>query len=214
MDQLEYLRAIGCLMYAMMSTRLDIAYVVGRLSRFTSNPSRQRWKEITRVFKYLKGTMKYGLSYVGYPSVLEAYSDASWINHVEVSSFTSRWVLAAGGKEGEWLRNLIHKIPIWPKLKAPISIHCDSAATLAKAYSQIYNGKSRHLGVGHSMIRELITNGMISIEFVRSQHNLADHLMKGLARDLVIKCDTKRTTYVNMKFCLFKKLGIGFPYVH
>nr|GEV06252.1 zinc finger, CCHC-type [Tanacetum cinerariifolium] len=32
-DQLEYSRAIGCLMYAMTSTRPDIAYVVGRLSR-------------------------------------------------------------------------------------------------------------------------------------------------------------------------------------
>ncbi|GJS37787.1 hypothetical protein Tco_0536169 [Tanacetum coccineum] len=61
------------------------------------------------------------------------------------------------------------------------------AATLAKAYSQMYNGKSRHLGVRHSMIRELITNGVISIEFVRSQQNLANYLTKGLARDLVIK---------------------------
>nr|GEV80872.1 hypothetical protein [Tanacetum cinerariifolium] len=34
-DQLEYSRAIGCLMYAMTSTRPDIAYAVGRLSRFT-----------------------------------------------------------------------------------------------------------------------------------------------------------------------------------
>ncbi|GJZ86964.1 hypothetical protein Tco_0658574 [Tanacetum coccineum] len=40
-DQLEYSRAIGCLIYAMISTRTDIAYVVGRLSIFTSNPSRQ-----------------------------------------------------------------------------------------------------------------------------------------------------------------------------
>ncbi|GJZ21313.1 zinc finger, CCHC-type containing protein [Tanacetum coccineum] len=43
MDQLEYSRAIGCFMYAMTSTRPDIAYAVGRLSRFTSNPSRQHW---------------------------------------------------------------------------------------------------------------------------------------------------------------------------
>ncbi|GKF71737.1 hypothetical protein Tco_0207851, partial [Tanacetum coccineum] len=60
-------------------------------------------------------------------------------------------------------------------------------ATLAKAYSQIYNGKSRYLGVRHNMIREMITNGVVSIEFVMSRQNLADHLMKGLARDLVIK---------------------------
>ncbi|GJV21831.1 zinc finger, CCHC-type containing protein [Tanacetum coccineum] len=108
-DQLKYSRAIGCLMYAMTSTRPDIAYAV------------------------------------------EAYSDASWINHVEDSSSTSGWVfllgrgaiswaskkqtcitgstmesefvaLAAAGKEAEWLRNLIHEIPIWPKPIAPISI--------------------------------------------------------------------------------------------
>ncbi|GJS15701.1 zinc finger, CCHC-type containing protein [Tanacetum coccineum] len=237
-DQLEYSRAIGCLMYVMTSTRPDIAYAVGRLSRFTSNPSRQHGQAITRVFKYLKGIMNYGLSYMGYPSVLNGYSDASWINHVEDSSSTSGWVfllgggaiswaskkqtcitsstmesefiaLAAAGKEAEWLRNLIHEIPIWPKLIAPISIRCDSAPTMAKAYSQIYNGKSRHLSVRHSMIKELIMNYVISIEFVQSQKNLADHLTKGLARDLVNKCKTKRITYVNMKFFRFKNLDLA-----
>ncbi|GJS93146.1 hypothetical protein Tco_0800114 [Tanacetum coccineum] len=62
-----------------------------------------------------------------------------------------------------------------------------SAATLTKAYRQMYNGKSRHLGVRHNIIRELITNRVVSIEFVRSQRNLADHLTKGLAIDLVLK---------------------------
>nr|GEU30098.1 zinc finger, CCHC-type [Tanacetum cinerariifolium] len=102
LDQLEYSRAIGCLMYAMTSTRPDIAYAIGRLSRFTSNPSRQHWHVITRVFKYLKGTMNYGLSYVGYPSVSEAYSDASWINHVEYSCSTSGWVFLLRGDAISW----------------------------------------------------------------------------------------------------------------
>ncbi|GKD97658.1 hypothetical protein Tco_1381555 [Tanacetum coccineum] len=95
--------------------------------------------------------------------------------------------LVVAGKEVEWLKNLLLKIPLWVKPMAPISIRYDSAATLAKAYNQMYNGKSRHLGVIHSMIRELITNGVVSIEFVRSQQNLVDHLTKVLARDLVIK---------------------------
>nr|GEU59191.1 zinc finger, CCHC-type [Tanacetum cinerariifolium] len=95
--------------------------------------------------------------------------------------------LAAGGKEAKWLKNLLLEIPLWVKPMAPIFIPCDSVATLAKAYSQIYNRKSRHLGVRHSMIRELIINAVISIEFVRSQQNLVDHLKKGLARDFVIK---------------------------
>nr|GEZ85355.1 zinc finger, CCHC-type [Tanacetum cinerariifolium] len=97
--------------------------------------------------------------------------------------------LATTGKEAEWLRNLILEIPLWSKPITPSSILCDSAATLTKAYSQMYNGKSRHLGVRHSVIRKLIMNEIVSIEFVRSQQNLADHLMKGLARDWVLKFD-------------------------
>ncbi|CAM8986844.1 unnamed protein product [Rhodiola kirilowii] len=215
-SQLGYSQVIGCLMYAMTSTRPDIAYAVGKLSRYTSNPSTHHWEAIRRVLKYLKGTMNYGLVYAGFPSVLEGYSDASWITNLEDHSSTSGWVflleggaiswaskkqtcitsstmesefiaLAAAGKEAEWLRNLVPEIPLWPKPVASISIHCDSKATLAKAYSQMYNGKSRHLGVRHSAVRELITHGVISIDYVRTHQNLADHLMKGLARDLVHK---------------------------
>ena len=40
-SQLEYARAIGCLMYAMTSTRPNIAYAVGQFSRYTSNLSKQ-----------------------------------------------------------------------------------------------------------------------------------------------------------------------------
>ncbi|GJS84257.1 zinc finger, CCHC-type containing protein [Tanacetum coccineum] len=161
-SQLEYSRVIGFLMYVMTCTRPDIAFAVGKLSRYTSNPGTQYWQAIQRASK--KQTSITGLT-------ME-------------SEFVA---LAAAGKEAEWLKNLLLEIPLWSKPIAPISICYDSAATLAKAYSQMYNGKSRHLGVRHSMIRELITNGVISIEFVRSQQNLADHLTKGLARDLVIK---------------------------
>ncbi|GKB22455.1 zinc finger, CCHC-type containing protein [Tanacetum coccineum] len=216
-SQLEYSRVIGCLMYAMTCTRPDIAFVVGKLSRYTSNPGTQHWQAIQRVLKYLKKTMDYRLTYTGYPSMLEGYTDASWISNTEDNSSTSGWVFLLGGGTISWASKkqtcitgstmesefiafkqlLVRKLngfektalenPMWSKPIAPISIRCDSAATLAKAYSQMYNGKSRHLGVRHSMIRELITNGVISIEFVRSQQNLADHLTKGLARDLVIK---------------------------
>ena len=43
--------------------------------------------------------------------------------------------LATASKEAKWLRNLLYDVPLWPKLISPIFIHCDSEATLAKAYS-------------------------------------------------------------------------------
>nr|GEZ87298.1 hypothetical protein [Tanacetum cinerariifolium] len=59
---LEYSRAVGCLMYAMISTRPDIAFAIGKLSRYTSNLGAQHWQALARVFQYLKGTMNYGLT--------------------------------------------------------------------------------------------------------------------------------------------------------
>ncbi|GJY09113.1 hypothetical protein Tco_0377298 [Tanacetum coccineum] len=145
-------RVTGSLMYVMTYTRSDIGIVL--------------W--------YLKKTMDYRLTYTGYSLVLEGYTNASWISNTEDNSSISDLVfllgggviswasmnqtcitgstmesefvaLAAAGKEAEWLRNLILEIPLWSKPIPPISIRCDSAATLANAYSQMYNGESRQL---------------------------------------------------------------------
>ncbi|CAM8988603.1 unnamed protein product [Rhodiola kirilowii] len=88
-SQLEYSRVIGSLMYAMTSTRPDIAFAVGKLSRYTSNPSKDHWRAVHRVLRYLKGTMNLGLVYSEFPSVIEGYSDASWISNEEDHSSTS-----------------------------------------------------------------------------------------------------------------------------
>ena len=42
-SQLEYARVIGCLMYMITCTRPDIAFAIGNLSRYTSNPSQAHW---------------------------------------------------------------------------------------------------------------------------------------------------------------------------
>lgn len=143
-SQLEFAKVIGCLMYAMTITIPDIAYVVGRLSRYTSNPSNLHWQAIRRLLKYLKRTMHYGITYCGFSSVLEGYSDASWINDQVDHSSTSSWIFMLGGgavswgskkqncvsdstmvaefialasasKEAEWLRNLLYEIPLVSK---------------------------------------------------------------------------------------------------
>ncbi|KAH9715709.1 hypothetical protein KPL71_021156 [Citrus sinensis] len=215
-SQLEYARIIGCFMYAMTCTRPDIAFVVGKLSRYTSNPSQAHWQAVYRILKYLKHIMDYGIYYTGYPSVLEGFSDASWITDRDDHTSTSGWIfnlgggviswgskkqtciadstmaakfvaLALGCKKAKWLRNLLIEIPIWPKPMPHVSIHCDSEATLSRAYSQIYNGKSRHIGLIHNYVRQLLTDGVITIDFVKSCQNLADPLTKALARDIVFK---------------------------
>ena len=120
--------------------------------------------------------MDYGLSYLGYPSVKEGHSDASWITNLEDHSLTTGWVflfeggviswaskkqtcitnlimesefvtLHSVGKEVEWLRNLGYEIPLWSKPITPISISCDNVVVLGKAYTQVCDDRCQHLGV-------------------------------------------------------------------
>ncbi|GJV48239.1 zinc finger, CCHC-type containing protein [Tanacetum coccineum] len=181
-SQLEYSMVIGCLMYAMTCTRPDIAFVVGNLSSYTSNPGTQHWQAIQRISNTEDNSSTSGWVFLlGGGAIYWASKKQTCITGLIIESkFVA---LVAACEEAEWLRNLIHETPLGSKPIAPISILCDSAATLAKAYSQMYNGKSRHLGVRHNMICELITNGVVSIEFVRSQRNLVDHLTKRLTRE-------------------------------
>jgi hypothetical protein len=96
--QLEYSQRIGSLLYVANRTRPDIAYAVGRLSRYTSNPSKDHWKALERVFRYLKGTLDYSLLFSGYPEILEGYSDANWVtDNSSVKSITGYLFMLGGG---------------------------------------------------------------------------------------------------------------------
>ena len=53
MQKIPYTSAVVSLMYAQVRTRLDIAYIVGMLGRYLSNPGMDHWKAAKRVMRYL-----------------------------------------------------------------------------------------------------------------------------------------------------------------
>ncbi|KAD6454983.1 hypothetical protein E3N88_09689 [Mikania micrantha] len=214
--QLEYSRIIGSLMYLMTCTRPDLAYAVSRLSRYISNPSSEHWKGMTRLLRYLRYTRNYRLHYGRDPAVIEGYSDANWISDMKDSKSTSGYVFTLGGaaiawksskqtliarstmesefialdkagEEAEWLRQFVEDVPGWPKPMSAICIHCDCQSAIGRAQSAMYNGKSRHIRRRHNTIRQLLSMGVISIDYVRSKDNIADPFTKGLSRELVHK---------------------------
>ncbi|KAL6326062.1 hypothetical protein AAG906_000937 [Vitis piasezkii] len=164
-SQVEYSRIIGSLMYLMSS---------------------KHWQGIIRVLKYLRFTRDYGLHYTRYPAVLEGYSDANWISNVKDSKSHSGYVFTLE-VQGEWLRHFLEDIPRWSKPVPPICIHCDSQSAIGRAQSNMYNGKSRHIRRRHNTIRQLLSTGVISVDYVKSKDNIADPLTKGLNRELVEK---------------------------
>ena len=160
--------------------------------------------------------MEYGILYKKYPAVLEGYCDANWISDTKDSKSTSGYVFTIGGgavswksskqtciarstmesefialdkagEEAEWLKNFLEDIPCWNKPVPAILIHCDSQSAIGRAQSSMYNGKSRHIRRRHNTIRQLIKNGIISIDYVKSCDNIADPFTKGISRDQLYK---------------------------
>jgi hypothetical protein len=73
-----YRSMIGRLLYA-TKTRPFIMQVVGVVDRFQSTPKETHMKAIKRIFRYLKGTLDFGLWYPkGEYFTLTTYTDADW----------------------------------------------------------------------------------------------------------------------------------------
>ena len=54
MRTIPYSFVVDSLMYAQVCTRLDIAFVVGMLGTYLSNPGSQHWKAAKKVLRYFK----------------------------------------------------------------------------------------------------------------------------------------------------------------
>jgi hypothetical protein len=214
-DQLRYSQSIDSLMYLASATRLDIAYVVSKLSWFVSNPGSEHWCALGRVLRYLVGTMNYGIHYSGDPKVLEGYSDANWISDADELNATSGYVFTLGGDavswksckqailtrstmevelaaldtaivEAEWLRELLMDLPIVEKPIPAILMNYDNQTVIVKMNSSKDNMKSsRHVKRRLKSIRKLRNTGVITLDYVHTSKNLADQFTKGLSRIVI-----------------------------
>ena len=93
--------------------------------------------------------------------------------------------LASTSEEANWLRDLLHEIPLWEKPIPPILIHCDRTTTIGRVRNRYYNGKAKPIRRIHSTMRSYLSNGIINIEYVKSCDNLANPLTKALTRERV-----------------------------
>ena len=61
--KVPYPSAIGALMHLANCTRLDIAFSVNLLARYSSAPTRRHWYDIKHILRYLRRTTGMGLFY-------------------------------------------------------------------------------------------------------------------------------------------------------
>ncbi|KAK4349194.1 hypothetical protein RND71_031949 [Anisodus tanguticus] len=172
--QEQYAQVIGSLMYITNCTRPDIAYPVNKLGYSDAN-----W--ISDI-KNTKSTSGYVFTICGGAVSWESSKQTCIARSTMESEFIA---LDKAGEEEEWLHDFLEDISCWDKPVPSVMIHCDSQSALGRARSNMYNDKSRHIRRRHKTVRQLITTGVISINYVKLKDNLADPLTKGLPKDQI-----------------------------
>ena len=96
----SYANLIGSLTYLAIATCPDIAYAINKLAQFTSAPKTKHWTAVRRIFRYLKGTKNYKLTYGGSDELLNEelniYCDADWASDLDRKSISGNVITIAG----------------------------------------------------------------------------------------------------------------------
>jgi hypothetical protein len=85
--------------------------------------------------------------------------------------------------EAEWLRDLLSDLPMLAKPIPAVLVYCDNTSVLLKVNSRKDNQKSsRHIRRRLDSCRHARETGVITVDYIKSERNLADPFTKGLAQ--------------------------------
>ena len=77
---------------------------VGIIARFQADPREAHYAIVKRIFRYLKGTSKFGLWYdKSNYFTLSAYTDANWVGSMDDRKSTNGGAFFLGGRLVSWL---------------------------------------------------------------------------------------------------------------
>lgn len=211
-DQSQYQSAVGCLLHLSNWTRPDITFAVNSAAKYTSNPNKEHWIAVKRIFRYLKGTANYGINYVKDSSDdIVGYCDADWAGDVNDRKSTSGYVfslsgspiswkskkqtcvalstaeaeyvaLAAAAQESVWMANLLKDID--GENKHATVIYDDSQAAIAMSKNPQFHGRAKHIDIKYHYIREQVERGKIQLKYCPTANMHADILTKGLGKEI------------------------------
>lgn len=207
-----YAAMTGSALYAALGTRSDIMYAIQRLAQFTAHPKPKHWTALKRIFRYLKGTRNYALTYGGFDQEwtreLSIYCDADWGSNADQKSVSGYVITLAGGAvawsskkqptialstaEAEYVaathaaKQVLWHRSLFEELEMPqpptSTIFSDNQAAIAIAHHPEFHARTKHFDIALHFLRDHVSAGTINLVYISTHDNLADIFTKGLPR--------------------------------
>lgn len=206
---MPYRELIGALTYLSNATRPDISYAANTLSQFNQNPSSYHWKAAKHVLRYLQATIHNGIIYDGSTEKLQIYTDSdfaadeekrvsrsayvsmlaggpiSWESKkqksVSLSTMEAEYVALSGGaREAIYLKGLLTHMNSSSFVTDKIDILCDNQSAIHLSKNSAFHDKAKHIDICYHFTRQVQERGVINVQYVNTNNNIADILTKSL----------------------------------
>ena len=217
MQRIPYANIVGSIMYAMISTRPDVAQSISVISRFMANHGRHHWQALKWTLRYLKGAGDFGILYKDEKSdgdPLVGFCDSDFAGSVDTRRSQSGYIFTMYGAAVSWKSSLQSVVALstteaeyialtsavkessWLKGIAAdfgveqeaVPIGCDNNGALSLAKHQVFHERSKHIDVRLHFVREKVENEGVKLFKVDTAVNPADILTKPLPKEKFELC--------------------------
>lgn len=189
MPFVPYKELIGALLHLANTTRPDISFISGYLSRFMQDPCKLHWTAAKHVIRYLKATKELGIVYtrgIDHELGIHGYTDSDFAADVTDRTSTSGYVfMHSGGAvswkskkqdviaqstvEAEYIAMSYIREALWLKrmlqdlsiTKNSMVLFADNQGAMSLCENDVINDRSKHIDVKFHFIKDHIKNGNI-----------------------------------------------------
>ena len=212
-----YRSGVGKLLYLAKLTRPDMASAVREMAKFLDGTTEEHMKAMYRGMDYVIATRDLQLrlepSDVEKGEIV-AYSDSNWASDKDSRKSVSGNVIYYSGALVSWKSKAQHCVTLSSceaeymalsqcicdveyvrqvlesmgvKVKLPMTVFVDNTGAIEMAKNWSTGTRTKHIDIRHHHIREMVEQGMVSIEFVKSEENESDPFTKNVSEKLFEK---------------------------
>eukprot|EP00253_Pinus_taeda_P004598 PITA_04598 len=171
-DAIKYIKLVRSLNY-LTTTRPNILFVVGILSRFMQKPCEGHWSTAKRVLKYLKETQDFALMYTQISHKQLVLADST----TEVECV----VVAESIKEIVWIRKILEVLPVKQVHLTPHMI--DNTSTVKLAKNPKFHDRTKHINKKNHLIRHHVEAKTIHLHHCSTNEQILDIFTKALGEE-------------------------------
>ena len=107
------------------------------------------------------------------------------------------------GCEAIWLRKILHGL--FDLELGPTLIHCDNQSCIKLMENPVFHERTKHISIKYHFIRDWVQKGVVKLEYITTDEQVADILTKSLPRGKHVhfrdKMGVVRNTFLGKREC-------------